>query len=242
MNRASFWLGALATVAAIATSPAASQPYYTRPAEPAADLLMLERQLAQGTADEQWWLARLALYTNMGELDEIAPLVDQLTQVWPAQPVFREAKMILESGKGHHDVAVALGESVLAEFPGYLSIRANLARVQRAKGDPVAALNLMIAAIELGPVRGQDWDFLLRTLARTDADAMRVLERLEQKIGANPKLKGLRYLQVILYVRFGRHAAARALLVAHPDLAAHPELQRYVADVAAATPAPAGKP
>lgn len=238
MNRT--LVGLCAWWAAAVHAAAPTTPHYTRPADPGTDMKTLELQRRQGVADQAWWLERVALYTSMGELDSIAPLVEQLVLAWPAQPVFREARMILASGQGRHDDAVALGESVLAEFPGYPSIRANLARVQHAKGDSAAALNLMLAAIELGPVRVQDWDFLLRTLARTDGDVAGIISRLEQKVAANPNLKGLRYLQVILYVRLGRHSEARAILGVHPEIAVHPELQRYIADLHAGSPEAGG--
>ena len=60
----------------------------------------------------RWWLERVALYTNLGELDSVAELIRSLTRAWPAQPVFREAQMILESGRGHHDLAVEIGDGM----------------------------------------------------------------------------------------------------------------------------------
>jgi tetratricopeptide (TPR) repeat protein len=227
----------ITTIASAATT--SGPPYYTRPADPGSDLALLQRQHASGRADEAWWLQRIALYTAIGELDTIAPLVEQLQQIWPRQPVFREAQMILLSGHGEHQNAVQIGEAVLAEFPEHPSIRVNLARVQQAAGNQVAAMNLLIAAIERGPVRVQDWNFLLRALTRTDATAAGMLDRLQRKSEQNPELKGLKYLRVILHARLGQHDAARALLLTHPELAAHPELQRYVLDVAAALPASA---
>lgn len=223
-------------VALQANAQVAGPPYYQRPAELDQDLALLTRERAAGNADERWWLERLALYTNMGELDDIAPLVVELTKAWPQQPAFREARMMLESGRGHHDLAVDLGQSILAEYPNYRSIRVNLARVYQAKGDLVAALNMMISAIEAGPVRVQDWEFLLRALARGESSAKRTLQTLEQKIAQNPGLMGLKYLQVVLYTRFGQYDAARDVLVAHPELAAHPDLKQFVADVNAAFP------
>lgn len=224
------------TVSDASASVPAGPPYYTRPADPVSDLALLQQQRAAGKADESWWLKRIALYTTIGELDAIAPLVEQLQQVWPRQPVFREAQMILSSGRGDHQAAVQIGQTILSEFPEHPSIRVNLARVQQAAGDQVAAMNLLIAAIERGPVRVQDWNFLLRALHQADATAVGMLERLQRKSEQHPDLKGLKYLRVILHVRLGQHQAARTLLLEHPELAANPELQRYVLDVAATLP------
>jgi tetratricopeptide (TPR) repeat protein len=206
-------------------------PYYERPASPAADLTLFQQQHDLGSANEQWWLRRVALYTDMGELDQISDLVDTLARAWPGQPVFREARMILENGRGQHKLALQLGTSILADFPNYASIRVNLARVYLANGDTVSALNMMIAAIEAGPVRIKDWEFLLRTMARGDRSAARTLERLESKVKANPNLRGLKFLQVALYTRFGQYAKARDILVANPELASHPELQKFIETV-----------
>lgn len=215
---------------------ASGPPYYERPAEPAVDEALLSEQLGAGNADERWWLERVALYTNLGELDSVADLIRSLTQAWPAQPVFREAQMILESGRGHHDLAVEIGDGILADYPNYPTIRANLARVHMSRGDVIEALNLMLGAVEMGPVRVQDWEFLIKALARADRDAARTMERLERKAADNPGMEGLKYLQVVLYTRFGRYDKARDILVAHPKLATQPDLQRFVADVNLAFP------
>lgn len=209
-------------------------PYYQRPATPEADLAALKQQMATQSGDERYWLQRVALYVEMGELEDIGPLLESLTRSFPRQPVFREAWMMLQSRQGHHEQALGLGLSILAEFPGYPTIRVNLARVYEAKGDLVGALNLMIGAIEAGPVRVEDWDFLLRTLAQSDHDAGRTLERLKRKVEEHPEIQGLKYLQVVLYTRFGDYLAARNILKAQPALARHPDLQRFVAEVDAA--------
>jgi tetratricopeptide (TPR) repeat protein len=225
-------------------------PYYERPSDVATDVQLLQRQIASQHLDEKLWLERVALYTNLGELDSIAELIGQLTLTFPHQAVFREARMILESGRGHHALALELGNSILAEFPKSTTIRGNLARVHLANGELLDAINLMISAIETGPVRIQDWEFLLRALGRADHSAARTLERLQTKVDANPDLEGLKYLQVVLYTRFGQYGAARDVLVAHPELATHRELHRFVEDVnatlpltsAAPTDSPTGKP
>jgi predicted Zn-dependent protease len=211
-------------------------PYYERPASPDSDLNLFQQQQNLDSANEQWWLKRVALYTDMGELDSIGDLVDALAKAWPNQPVFREARMILENGRGHHALALQLGTSILADFPNYASIRVNLARVYLANGDTVSALNMMIAAIEAGPVRTKDWEFLLRTMARGDRSAARTLERLESKVKANPDLKGLKFLQIVLYTRFGQYTRARDILVANPELASHPELRKFIETVDATAP------
>jgi predicted Zn-dependent protease len=211
-------------------------PYYERPASPDSDLNLFQQQQNLDSANEQWWLKRVALYTDMGELDSIGDLVDALAKAWPNQPVFREARMILENGRGHHALALQLGTSILADFPNYASIRVNLARVYLANGDTVSALNMMIAAIEAGPVRSKDWEFLLRTMARGDRSAARTLERLESKVKANPDLKGLKFLQIVLYTRFGQYTRARDILVANPELASHPELRKFIETVDATAP------
>lgn len=217
-------------------------PYYQRPATPEADLAALNQQMATQTGDQRYWLQRVALYVEMGELDDIGPLLEGLTRGFPRQPVFREAWMMLQSRQGQHEQAVGLGLSILEEFPSYPTIRVNLARVYEAKGDLVAALNLMIGAIEAGPVRVEDWEFLLRTLAQSDHDAARTLERLKRKVDEHPEIQGLKYLQVVLYTRFGDYVAARNILKAQPALAQHPDLQRFVAEVDAALAATESAP
>lgn len=214
----------------------AKPPHYTRPVSPDEDLGRLHTALLSGTASEVEWRQRIAIYTSIGELKDAAPLLPLLIEHWPDQPAFQEAQMILLSGQGKFAEALLLGEEVLRRFPGYPTIRANLARVQAAKGDLPAALNSMIAAIGQGPIRVDDWAFMLQLLAKADHDGRRTLQVLDEKITEHPELKGLRYLQVMLLTRAGQLGAARDVLQAHPDIASHPELQRFVADIEALKP------
>ncbi len=214
----------------------AQQPIYVRPFDAAADLDRFEKERAGGTAEERFWLQRVATYTAISELESIGDLIPRLIEQWPQQPVFREAQMILLNSRGDTASARLIGEQALNDFPDYASIRPNLARVYFADGDLPSALNAMMAAVERSPIRVQDWEFLLGVLARAEPDRQRTLDLLATKIQANPNLNGLRYLQVILLTRFGELATARDVLTSHPELTANPELQRFVADVNAVYP------
>lgn len=222
-----------------ATAELGRPPYFTRPVSPTDDLALLRREITAGTADEAAWRQRIAIYTSIGELRDAEALLPLLIKQWPDQPAFQEAQMILLSGQGKFAEAAVLGEDVLRRFPGYPTIRANLARVDAAKGDLPAALNSMISAISLGPIRVDDWAFLLQLLAKADHDGRRTVQVLEEKMAAHPEVTGLRYLQVMLLTRLGQLAAARDVLRAHPDMASHPELQRFVADIDLVNPATA---
>lgn len=206
-------------------------PYYTRPVTPAEDLAQLRSEIASGMADEVAWRQRVAIYTSIGELRDAEPMLPLLIEHWPDQPAFREAQMILLSGQGKFVEALAIGEAILQRFPDYPTIRANLARVQAAHDDLPSAINSMISAISIGPIRVDDWAFLLQLLAKADHDGQHTLRVLEQKIAEHPDMKGLRYLQVMMLTRFGQLAAARDLLRMHPEIATHPELQRFIADI-----------
>ncbi|MEZ5456612.1 MAG: hypothetical protein R3F04_10970 [Lysobacteraceae bacterium] len=214
----------------------AQQPLFVRPFDATADLVRFEEEKRNATADERFWLQRVATYTAISELESISELIPRLIEQWPNQPVFREAQMILLNSRGETTIARRVGEQVINDFPDYASIRSNLARVYFNDGDLPSALNAMIAAVERGPIRIQDWEFLLQVLARAEPDRQRTFDLLSKKIQANPEMKGLRYLQVILLTRFGQLAAARDVLEAHPELTANPELQRFVADVNAVYP------
>lgn len=220
----------------------AQQPLYVRPFDATADLDRFEKERGSGTADERFWLQRVATYTAISELESIGDLIPRLIAQWPRQPVFREAQMMLLNSRGDTASARRIGEQTLDDFPDYASIRPNLARVYFADGDLPSALNTMMAAVERGPIRVQDWAFLLGILARAEPDRQRTLDLLATKIRANPDLKGLRYLQVILLTRFGQPAAARDVLAAHPELTANPELQRFMADVNAVYPQSTNRP
>ncbi len=141
--------------------------------------------------------------------------------------------MFLSLGKRHAE-AIALGEDILRKYPAYPTIRANLGRVYLEAEDRAHGVNLLIAALEQGPIRVEDWELLLEGLGlagkKPAADPEKVVATLREKAAANPQRPSLRYVLMVALTRLGHYAEARAMpLAANPELAAHPELQVFLA-------------
>jgi predicted Zn-dependent protease len=136
--------------------------------------------------------------------------------------------MMFASLEGRHDEALALGERILATFPGYPTILTNLGRAYIAADQPARGVNLLLLAVEQGPIRTEDWALLLGTLGVTGPQPEAAVARLRDKVAANPQRMGLRYTLVVALVRTGHYQAARALLDETPQLAAHPDLEIFV--------------
>ena len=205
-------------------------PYYQRPAEPEADLRLLRAQVRTQRLDEAFWLRRLLIYTDMGELLTIPQLVELLSTAFPRRPQFQEARMMFLSLKGEHGAAVGLGEKILREHPDYATIRANLARVYLKAGRRPEGVNLMLSALEQGPVRVGDWELLLDALGVGSRDPERVLAQLRSKSQQNPQVKSLKYGLVVACTRLGRYQEARRILVENPDLSDHDDLRAFIRD------------
>jgi thioredoxin-like negative regulator of GroEL len=130
-----------------------------------------------------------------------------------------------------------VGEDILRDHPGYPPIKVNLARVYIDSQDRARGLNLLIAALEQGPIRVEDWELLLEALGVIGKQPGRpevVVSKLREKIADNPDRPSLRYLLMVVLTRYGRYAEARELLVADPGLADHPELKVFAAHTAEA--------
>lgn len=207
----------------------AGPPWYERPATQADDRGLLRAQAASARLDEAFWIQRLLLYTEMGELLEAAPLVEELATAFPRRPEFQEARMMIRSLGGKHPEAIALGEGILRDHPAYLTIRANLARVYLKAGRRADGVNMMFSALERGPVRVEDWDLLLRALGVGSEAPDAVLARLEEKARAAPGLRSLKYALVVVSTRLGRYEKARRILAEDPELAAHEDLKAFLA-------------
>lgn len=225
----------------------AGPPWYERPATPAEDLKLLRAQVASRRLDQPFWLQRLLVYTEMGELLDAAPLVEELGAAFPGRPEFQEARMMVLSLGARHAEAAALGERILREQPGYLTIRPNLARVYLKAGRRADGVNMMFSALESGPVRVPDWELFLRALGVGTEKPETLVARLEAKSKAAPELKSLKYVLVVVSTRLGQYERARRILEENPELAAHPDLRRFLDDARAGasreTPAPAtGEP
>lgn len=208
---------------------ASGPPYYTRPVDPRVDGDRLRHEIAIGRVEAEAWSATLRLYLELGELQKAGELVELLAETFPDQPTFLEARMILLSFAGRHDEAIAVGEQILRRHPEYPTIRANLGRVyleakQRARG-----VNLLLAALEQGPLRGEDWKLLLDGLGMNGPRPEQVVSTLRLKIAERPDLASLRYVLVVALTRLGRYAEAHDELTHSPGLADNPDLRRFVA-------------
>ncbi len=216
-----------------ATPPAVppAGPAYTRPVSPEDDLRRLRDEIAAGQPDAAFWHARLETYLALGELPTIPELVTLMASAFPQDPAFQEGRMMFLSLAGEHAAAIAAGEDILRRFPDYRTIRANLGRVYIESGDRARGVNLLIAALEQGPIRVEDWRLLLEALGVAGDKKVapeKVLATLREKIAANPQRPSLRYLLMVVLTRFGRYQEARQILADHPELAAHPDLEIFV--------------
>lgn len=234
-----------APTGAAPAAPEAGPPYYRRPAEPAADLARLRAEIAAGRVDALEWHRQVKLYLALGELAEIDELAALLATTFPDDPAFLEARMMFLSLADQDAAAKALGEDLLRRFPDYPTIRANLGRVYLEAGDRARGVNLLIAALESGPIRVEDWSLLLEGLGLAGKDAAadpeKVLVTLRGKVAASPERAGLRYLLVVALTRLGHYEEARRELTAHPGLAEHPEIQVFLAHGAEQPAALAGR-
>lgn len=206
-------------------------PAYTRPVSPEEDLRRLQAEIAAGRPEAAFWHAKLETYLALGELPAIPELVALMAAAFPDDPAFQEGRMMFLSLGGRHPEAIAAGEEILRRFPEYRTIRANLARVYLESGDRAHGVNLLIAALERGPIRVEDWKLLLEALGLVGdkrVEPETIVATLRAKIAENPGRASLRYLLVVVLTRLGRYAEAREILAAHPELAGHPELQTFL--------------
>lgn len=202
-------------------------PYYSKPIDPITDLALLKAQMEN--LSEPMWLEKVSMYTSLGELLHAGELLELLCKSFPRQPVFAEALMILRSLEGQPEAAILLGEQILREHPNYFTIWPNLARVYFKAGQPAKGLNMMFSALERGPVQVNDWKLLLRNLALSAPDPEDMLLQLAQKIAENPQLLSLKYVLMVVCVRFGNYERAHQLLNDNPELAAHDDIRAFLA-------------
>jgi tetratricopeptide (TPR) repeat protein len=216
--------------------PAFGLPY-ARPATPEADLAQLRQEIAAGRPDALAWHHKIKTYLALGELPAAPELVGLLAATFPGDPAFQEARMMFLSLEGKHPEAIALGEEILRRHPGYATIRVNLARVYLDSQDRARGLNHLIAALEQGPIRVEDWELLLTALGvigKQPVEPEVVVAKLREKIAENPGRPSLRYLLMVVLTRYGRYAEAREILAADPGLADHPELKLFAVHTAEA--------
>jgi tetratricopeptide (TPR) repeat protein len=221
---------------------AVGPPYYARPVDAAADRQQLLAEARSRTARPEYWSARLQLYLALGELQTIPELVELMAATFPGEPVFLEARMMFLSLERRHDEAIVLGERVLRDFPAYPTIRANLGRVYLAAGHRARGVNLLLSALEFGPIRVEDWKLLLQGLGLREEHPDAVVATLERKVDERPDVRGLRYMLMIALTRLGRYGEAREVLMRAPELADHPELRQFVDHVEESIPRTTGKP
>ncbi len=218
-------------------------PLYTRPATPEADLQELRAEIAAGQPQIEAWRGKLRLYLALGELQTIPELVELMAQTFPQAPDFQEARMIFLSTAGHDDEAIALGERILQDYPDYPSIRANLGRVYLTAKKRARGVNLLLSALEQGPIRVEDWGILLEGLGLfasgrgkdIEASHEEMVTKLRQKIAENPQKENLRYVLLVVLTRLGRYTEARELVEQNPQWKENPDLLTFVDHVAAAT-------
>lgn len=209
-------------------------PVYVRPATPAEDVARLQEEIAGGRANAAAWRETIAIYLALGELEPISELVGLLVATFPDDPVFLEGQMMFLSQRGAHDNAIAIGEDILRRFPEHPTIRVNLARVYLQAEQRAAAVNLLVAAIERAPIRVEDWSLLLHGLGLVGPEPDnpdRVIDTLRRKVSEHPGHRGLSYVLMVVLVRSGRYAEAKAILETQPDLANHPDLQVFIASL-----------
>lgn len=208
----------------------AGPPYHERPVDPQTDLAQLRAEVHDGRARQDVWQEKLQLYLALGELQTIPELVALLGETFPEHPVFQEARMMFLSLDGQHAAATALGEHLLRRHPEHPTILTNLGRVYIAAGQRPRGVNLLLAAVERGPIRSEDWSLLLAGLGLGAADPDQVVATLRQKVTEHPERSGLRYVLMVALTRLGRYAEARQILIDTPALAAHPDLQGFLDD------------
>lgn len=214
---------------------AASDPLYVRPTTAPEEVAKLREEIAAAQADPSRWHQTLATYLALGELESISELIELLVATFPDDPIFLEGRMMFLSQSGEHEAAIALGESILARFPEHPTIRVNLARVFLKTEQRAAGVNLLVAAIERGPIRVEDWSLLLQGLGLVGAKPdppEQVVATLRRKVAEHPQHRGLAYVLMVVLVRTGHYAEAKAILEHNPDLADHPDLQAFVASLA----------
>ncbi len=214
----------------------AGDVYYERPIDAINDLALLQHQISANALNEIVWLQKIQHYTSLAELPKAAEIVSQLTLTFPNQPVFQEAHMIILSHQGHHDQAIEQGEILLLRHPDYLTVRQNLARIYFQSGERVKGVNLLIAALEKGPIRTADWEILLRQLALATPDPIKLVEQLSKKAALHPEHLSLKYVTMVVCVRFGLYAQAQQILLENPKLSDHSDLKSFVAQAASSNP------
>lgn len=221
------------TLSGLLLLAALGQPYFTRPATPAEDLARLQAEVAQGQPRIEDWRARLQLYIALGELQKIPELVELMAKTFPDDPAFQEGQMMFLSLQERHPEAIAQGEKILAEHPEYAPIWTNLGRVYLLAKNRARGVNLLLAALERGPLRVEEWELLLTRglgleLENLDAPAnTAVLATLKEKVAKHPERPGLKYLLMVVLTRLGRYPEAHQILASAPDLLAHPEMRHY---------------
>ena len=205
------------------------EPLFQRPFNLEDDLRALQQRRTQDPIDHQEWAQKIATYTAIGELDRLQGILDLLHQAAPDNLIYGEARMIALSQHGHHEPAIELGEKLLSKNPGHPTLSANLARVYlTAQLRNPRGLNLMLGALQRGPLPVSDWDLLLRALAHHFPEPQALLNDLDKRIQQHPNLLALKYVKMVCLVRFGRYQEAQAVLKANPKLHEHPDLQDFL--------------
>lgn len=225
-----------AAVFALPVPPVGDLPY-SRLATPEADLQQLRQEIAAGRPDALAWHYKIKTYLALGELPAVPELVNLLAATFPEDPAFQEAHMMFLSLGGQYPEATALGEEIVRRHPGYAPIKVNLARVYIDSQDRARGLNLLILALEQGPIRVEDWELLLTALGvigKNPGKPEVVVSKLREKAAENPGRPSLRYLLMVVLTRYGRYGEAREILAADPSLANHPELKLFAAHTAEA--------
>ena len=202
-------------------------PLYERP-DKNLEMLDLKNQIEKAIVDQRFWIGRIKLYTEIGELKDHLGLIEQLVAACPAVPQFQEAQMLQLALNGDTQAAIQWGEAACTQFPDYPTLRSNLARIYLKNGDRARGINLMLTAIERAPVRVEDWDILLRAMGLGTIPPDQFIQQLREKMDKNPQITSLKYTLLLALTRFGRYAEARQLLIENSQLANHPDLQIFI--------------
>lgn len=202
-------------------------PLYERP-DKNLEMSDLKRQIEKATVDQAFWIQRIKLYTEIGELKDQVGLIELLVAACPGVPQFQEAQMLQLALNDDTQAAIRWGEAACTQFPDYPTLRSNLARIYLKNGDRARGINLMLTAIERAPVRVEDWDILLRAMGLGSIPPDQFIQQLREKIEKNPQITSLKYTLLLALTRFGRYQEARELLIENNQLAQHPDLHVFL--------------
>jgi lipopolysaccharide biosynthesis regulator YciM len=192
-------------------------PYFTSPVQPELDLQSLNSG-NKASRNLDFWRERIGIYTETGELLQANALLEKLLEVFPQDPVFQEALMIVE-GQNPKSLAKAIerGEATLKAHPEHKTIRINLARLYFRQQQYHQTFNLLLDQMRHEPLRTSAWTLLFQAYQqlKTPGD---LEASLRTKMAAFPDDQTLKSVYFFLLVRGGHLDAAARFLEQHQEL------------------------